>query len=123
MVVCVPNRQSHRSYTSSREGLQNLTHVHHPEDQHKPLHALDQDIKKNTDLIKNLQECEDHVFISRYRARRCCEDLNALIDENKKMTTQRNSMSMVIDYQVCGEGHFSEYGKHSHDTNQLFMYL
>ena len=103
MVVCVPNRQSHQSSTSSREGLQNLTHVHHPEDHHKPLHALGQNIKKNKDLIKHLQEWQQSG-----RARRCGEDLNALINENKKMATLQNSMSMVIDYQVCGEGHFSE---------------
>ena len=87
------------------------------------MHALDHSIKENNDLIENLKKCEDQVFISRYRACQCRDDLNALIDENKKMTTQRNSMSMVIDCQVCGDGHFSEYGKRSHDTNQLFMYL
>jgi len=103
MVACVPNSHSHQPSTSSREGLQNLTHVHHHEDHHKPLHALGQNIKKNKARIKKPQQ-----WLQSGRARRSGEDLNALINENKKMTALQNSMSMVIDYQVCGEGHFSK---------------
>jgi hypothetical protein len=118
MVVCVPNRQGHQSSASSREVLQNLTRVHH-QDQHKPLHALGQNIKKNKDLFKNLQGWQQSG-----RARQCGDDLNALIAENKKMTTLQNSMSMVLDYKVLGRAFFFvEYDQHSHATMKLCIYF